>query len=519
MSTHPQRRGTTGRLSRARTERTLVPSLVAVAAVVAIISSLGAPLIPSIATANHVALSTAEWILTIALLTGALATPVMGRLADGPRQRAVILVALSVVLAGSVLAAVSTTFQQLVIGRGMQGVGLGLLPVTMAVARSHLPVRSATRAIATLSVTGAIGVGLGYPITSVIAERSGYQASFWFGAAMVFAAMAIVVVFVPRPPATPSRRFDLLGAVALSVFVVGFVVVLSEGDAWGWSSTKVLATLVACALLLAGWILHERRVESPLVDLGQVRIRSVLMADVAGFLISLSMYLFLPVIVEFVQIPTTSGYGFGVSILVSGLLLVPLSVGTFAASRCLGAFTRRFGIRPMIPFGSLLFAAASLFFALAHKELWQAFVSVGVAGLGVGFTFAAMPGFIVRAVPRDETGSATGFYQLLRSLGLSVGSALAAAVLAAFTHPGRLLPTVGGFQVALLIASALCLLTAALSYVLSGTTTADRGRRDLARDGDIEELMEESAELGGSALSFGEGTSSDERGDAEVRAP
>ena len=125
MSTHPQRRGTTGRLSRARTERTLVPSLVAVAAVVAIISSLGAPLIPSIATANHVALSTAEWILTIALLTGALATPVMGRLADGPRQRAVILVALSVVLAGSVLAAVSTTFQQLVIGRGMQGVVQG----------------------------------------------------------------------------------------------------------------------------------------------------------------------------------------------------------------------------------------------------------------------------------------------------------------------------------------------------------------------------------------------------------
>ena len=122
-----------------------------------VVSSLGAPLIPTLARADGVSLSTGEWILTITLMTGALATPVMGRLADGPRQRTVILIALSAVIVGCVLSAVSSGFTVLIIGRALQGVGLGLLPVAMAIARRNLPPEQARRTIATLSVTTAIG--------------------------------------------------------------------------------------------------------------------------------------------------------------------------------------------------------------------------------------------------------------------------------------------------------------------------------------------------------------------------
>ena len=102
-------------------ERALVPTLILVGLVVAVMSSLGAPLIPSIATASHVSLSAGEWLLTITLLTGALATPIMGRLADGPHQRRVIVSALSVVLAARVLAAVTSNFSVLVVARGAAG--------------------------------------------------------------------------------------------------------------------------------------------------------------------------------------------------------------------------------------------------------------------------------------------------------------------------------------------------------------------------------------------------------------
>src|SRR3954451_22818896 len=117
-----------------RRSHLLQPTLILVGLIVAVMSSLGAPLIPSIAADSHVSLSTADWLLTITLLTGALVTPVMGKLSDGPRQKRVVTVSLAVVLAGSVLAACTSTFALLVVARAMQGVGLGLLPVTMAIA-------------------------------------------------------------------------------------------------------------------------------------------------------------------------------------------------------------------------------------------------------------------------------------------------------------------------------------------------------------------------------------------------
>ena len=203
-------------------------------------TSLGAPLIPSIAQSDHVSLSAGEWVLTAALLTGALATPAMGRLADGPAKRRVIVVALAVVVAGCVLSALSTSFPLLVVGRGLQGVGLGLLPVTMAMARSQFSPQKTARAVATLSVSAAVGAGLGYPITSLIAQFYDYRAAFWFGAITVASALVLVVLVLPVHSDGRTRRFDYLGMTTLGTAVVGVSVVLSEGGDWGWTSFRTL---------------------------------------------------------------------------------------------------------------------------------------------------------------------------------------------------------------------------------------------------------------------------------------
>lgn len=477
-------------------QRGVLPTLVTVAALVAVVSSLGAPLIPSIARSDKVSLSAAQWLLTAALMTGALATPAMGRLADGPRKRRVVEFALAVVLVGCVLSALSTSFTALVLGRGLQGVGLGLLPVTMAIARSQFAPARAGRAIATLSVSAAVGAGLGYPVTALVAQIFGFRGAFWFGAITVALTLVLVVVVLPARSQGHSRRFDHLGMATLGVAVVGVSVVLSEAGEWGWTSLPCLGLVVLSVAFVGLWVGHELKIADPLVDVRQVRNRSVLTADVSGFLIAAAMYLFLPIIVEFVQIPTASGYGFGASILVSGLVFVPLSVGSFVASRFLVAYDRRFGIRSMIPFGSLVFAAAPLFFALEHRTLWEAFVTAGIAGVGIGFTFAAMPGFIVRVVPSGETGSAMGFYQVLRSIGLSLGSALAAALLTAHTPAGRTFPSFLGFRITLVVAAALCAMTALLSYLLPGR--AD-GKIPPPSE-EVERLMEDDAQIEGVGL-------------------
>jgi MFS family permease len=214
---------------------------------------------------------------------------------------------------------------------------------------------------------------------------------------------------------------------------------------------------------------------------------------VSGFLINASLYLLVIMIVEFVQIPRSAGYGFGASLVVSGLILVPLSVCSFLASRFLVVYEQRFGRRTMIPLGSVVFAVAALFFAFDHSALWQAFLTIAVSGIGIGFTTAAMPGFIVRAVPPSETGSAMGLYQVMRSIGSSVGSALSAAVLLAHTQHGQALPDVDGFKVTLIIAAALCLITAVVSFALPGRTPSSRDALTIDEERNLEVLMKDEA--------------------------
>jgi MFS family permease len=479
-------------------KRALVPTLILVGLVVAVMSSLGAPLIPSISAASHVSLSAGEWLLTITLLTGALATPIMGRLADGPHQKRVILAALIIVLVGLVMAATSSSFPVLVAARGLQGVGVGLMPVTMAVARRQLAPAKAASTIAILSVTAAVGVGLGYPITGLLAEISDYHASFWFGAGVVVAGLVLSIIVLPSSSTEiQSRPFDTVGAGLLCASLAIFIVVLSEAETWGWASALVLGLLAASVALAAGWARYELHRRDPLVDLRQARHRMVLTADIAGLIISLTMYLFLPIVVEFVQVPSSFGFGFGSSVLVAGCVLVPLSIGTLAASRLAPGFERRYGRRIMIPLGSVLFALSESLFALEHSALWEAFLVMGIAGIGIGFTFAAMPGFIVKAVAAKDTGSAMGFYQVLRSVGLAIGSAISGVILARYTHPHQGFPSVGGFRAALLLGGALCLVTAVLTYVLPG-----RSANAEAAPARADELlaMEENAEIAGAGL-------------------
>jgi len=478
----------------------MVPVLVFVSLLLSIVSSLGAPLIPAIAIANHVSLSTAQWVLTACLMTGAVATPIMGRLADGARQRDVITVTLTIVALGCALSALSTNFLELVIGRGMQGVGLGLLPVNMAIARRHLDQSKASQAIATLSISTAVGMGLGYPLTAFITQVLGYRAAYWFGAIAVVATMIASITVLPSRSVSRPRRFDMIGAVSLGLAVVGTSVLLSEGGVWGWTSAISIGIALVSVALIATWIRHELVTVDPLVNLSYFQRRPIVTAYVAGFMMCVSLYLLIPVIVEFIQIPTHLGFGFGGTVLVSGLALMPLSAGTFIASRFLQVYELHFGIRSMIPLGALIMSGSALFFVFFHSSLWQPFVILGLAGAGVGFTFAAMPGFIIRAVEHHETGSATGMYQVLRNIGLSVGSALGAAILLAHTSPGHVYPSIRGFQESLLACALLGVLTAVVSFILPGRPSTGSIESRQREGSKIRTIMREEAELAGAGL-------------------
>ncbi|GAA0395364.1 MFS transporter [Streptomyces luteireticuli] len=462
-----------------RRQGLLAPSLVFFGMALAVISSLGAPLVPDIAAVYGVPLADAQWTLTVTLLAGAVATPVMGRLGDGPYRRAVTLGSMALVLAGGVLSALPLGFGWLVAGRPLQGVSAGLVPLAIATARDALPEARSRTTLALLSITTAAGVGLGYPLTGLIAQSAGIRAAFWFGAGISALSLLVAFAVLPSSARLPRRPLDVPGALLLGAAVTGLLLVLGEGGRWGWDSPRTLGLLGGALALLAWWAAHELRTAHPLVDLRLLRHRSVLTADLVILVAGVGMYLLMSMVTRFAQTPVTAGYGFGASVAVTGLILVPFSATSLAASRLVPVLVRRLPVRLVMAVGCAVSLLSMVGFALFQNGLWGLFLAMGLSGLGIGVTFSVMPSLIVEAVPAHETGSAISFNQLLRCVGYAVGSALSATVLQAHTAAGQVLPAVGGYRSGALLGCAVWAAAIVLSAALPGRRRANEEERTM----------------------------------------
>ncbi|WP_156753644.1 MFS transporter [Actinokineospora pegani] len=400
---------------RGGSERALLVVLVLVVVVVSLVSSLGAPLVPLIAATHGVSLSAAQWTLTVALLAGAVATPVLGRLGDGRLRRPVILGTLVAVVVGCLLGAMPLGYVGLLVGRALQGVGFGLMPLAMTVARGHLSPDRVRGAVALLSVTTIAGVGVGYPISGALSLWGGVPASYWFGFGLGLAVLAAAYWVLPTAEVPRRGRLDVVGAVLVGVALTSVLLAVGEG----------LWVLGAVGAVVFGvFVVFELRAARPLVELRLLRRRRVLVADLTGLVAGVGVYLLMSAATRVLQEPG----GLGASVLVASCAMVPFSVVSLLASRLSGLL--RVDQAVLLPVGCLLFAAAMVLFWSQRDAVWLIFVVLGVAGAGAGCTFAAMPGLIVDSVPTTEVGSAIGVNQVVRTIGYSGGSALSAALLA-----------------------------------------------------------------------------------------
>jgi MFS family permease len=468
-------------MTRDRRAGALGPVLVMTTLVASIISSLGAPLIPTVARDFHDSVSTAQWSLTVALLSGAVSAPVMGRLGDGPRRRATMLGGLAIVTLGGITAALAPGLDVLVVGRALQGIGLGIVPLAMATARDELATERVAPMIGLLSVSAAAGVGVGYPLSGQIADTAGLSGAFWFGAAVSGVALLCVAAVVPsgsrgRRPV----RLDWAGGVLLAAALISLLVAVAQGSAWGWTSAGIVGLLIAALVLFTVWTMQQLRTDAPLVQLRLLRHPAVLAGDVCAMVLGVAMYMNLSALTEFVQLSRSGGFGDSASVVVAGLTLVPLSAFMLLSSRALPRLVSYLGVRALLALGSLVVAISSMFFALCHNSLWEAFLTMGALGVGLGTTYAAIPGLIVQAVPQRETGSAMGFYQVVRYVGFSLGSALAASILASHNSSSTGEPTQSGYTTVFWVAGVICVAAAFLAWVLPahGQTVSHTQRID-----------------------------------------
>jgi MFS family permease len=440
--------------------RLLIPTLVLLTTVTGVVSSLGAPLVPTIAAELGVSLGAAQWTLTASMLAGAVATPLMGRFAVGARRRPVVLGGLLLVVAGTVLAAVAPAVARfsddlalglLIAGRVGQGMALGLAPLAMAVAREILPGERIGPVMAALSVGTVAGAGLGYPLTALVAQAGGVSAAFWFGTVLTTATLLLTWRELPSAAPVSPPRVRISEALMLSVATLALLLGISQTTTWGWTDARTAALFVVGGSALSFWLWLTLRHPDPLVDLRLAFGGAAAAPNITGLLAGTGMYMGLTLLMVLVQVDTPTGWGLDQPVAIAGLMLVPYSLMSVLGSRVSLWVGRRVDPGRVLPVGCFIYLLSTVQLGLAHDHVWQALLSMALAGVGSGMTFATLPVLLVRAVPAAETSSALAFNQVLRYIGFSVGSAVGITVLSLVSGP---IPDEHGFTTAMAVNAA-----------------------------------------------------------------
>jgi MFS family permease len=374
---------------------------------------------------------------------------------------------------------VSTSLGVMVVGRVIQGAGGGIFPLAFGIVRDEFPRERVAGSIGLLSSILGVGGGIGIVLGGLIIEHLNYHWLFWLPLVITVIAAVCTWRFIPESPVRVPGRVNWLAAALMSAGFICVLIAISKATTWGWGSPKTLGLLAIGLATCAAWVMVEVRSKEPLIDMTMMRIRGVWTTNLVAFLLGAGMYASFLVFPQFAELPTSTGFGFGASVVTAGLYLLPAALlmsvlGTFA-----GRVARRFGSKAAVIVGSAITAVAFGWLAVAHAHPYDMLISAALLGIGIGLAFSALGNLIVQAVPPEQTGVATGMNTVMRTLGGALGGQIVATFLANNTLNGQ--PTVTGFTASFTLEAAF-LAVAVLAGLLIPTTPRERPALSLDRE-------------------------------------
>ncbi|MEU8004171.1 MFS transporter [Catellatospora sp. NPDC049111] len=437
-----------------RSGATLTFVLLALAAVsLSLLQSLVSPVLPVIQHDLDTTQSAMSWTLIAWLLSAAVSTPILGRLGDMIGKQHSLVVVLSAIVVGNVVAALAPNIGVLVAGRVIQGLGGAVFPLSFGIIRDEFAPRRVPSAIGALSGVIAVGSGLGTVLAGPITETLGWRWLFWIPAAVVAATAVLCKLFIPESPIRTGGRINLLSATLLTTWLVALLLPVSLGRTWGWDSPATIALFALAVLSFTLWAIAETRSTNPLIDMRMMRQPLMLTANTVGLLFGASMlaaFTFLP---QFLETPSTAGYGFGASVTAAGLLILPMLVTMAIGGLISGPIHHVVGFKAQVATGSALIAAACAGFGLLNTAPWQLATGGAVFGLGLGIAYAAITSLIVQGANPAQTGIATGMNTNIRTIGGSIGIAVVTAIVTSDLQPSGL-PAKSGYTTGFLLVAA-----------------------------------------------------------------
>ncbi|MCW2879945.1 MAG: hypothetical protein JWQ95_4045, partial [Sphaerisporangium sp.] len=246
-------------------------------------------------------------------------------------------------------------------------------------------------------------------IGGLLADHLSWRYLFVLGALLATISLLMVLRWVPASRHTATGGLDLPGAALLGLSLVAVLLALTQGPSWGWTSARVLGLFALGVLLFAALLAVERRKRDALIDVSELTDRPMMVTHAAALLFGAGSYFFylaMPLFAQ--QKPGPGGVGFGASVTVAGLLMLPGMLAIIPAGMAVGRIATALGPRWPLAGGFLLFTVGSVLLALVHAAKWEHLVFYAVVGAGSGLIMGALPKLIADIVPLTRTGTANG---------------------------------------------------------------------------------------------------------------
>lgn len=384
--------------------------------------------LPRIASDLH-GLSKYSWVATSYLLTSAVATPLYGKIGDMFGRKRILQSAIIIFLIGSVLCGLANTMNELIIFRGIQGIGAGgLMTLALATVADVVPPRQRGRyqgyfgaVFATSSVVGPLLGGL-------FTDHLDWRWVFFINVPVGLAALVAIAYRLHLPVHRSPHRIDYGGAALLAASVVSLLLATVWGGVdYPWASWQIVSLFVVSTLAAVAFVFRERAAAEPIIPLSLFHNSIFRVSSLLSFLVGVVMFgalIFLP---EYQQIVR------GDSATKSGLMLLPLVGGLMVASLTSGRLISKFGRYRVFPIVGTTLITIS-FFLFSHisvetNRVWLA-IWMAILGLGIGQVMPVLTLAVQNAVDRRNLGAATSTVTFFRSIGSSLGAAIFGAILA-----------------------------------------------------------------------------------------
>jgi EmrB/QacA subfamily drug resistance transporter len=433
--------------------------------VFALLQSMVAPLLPVLQHDLGTTQNTVTWVLTAYLLSASVATPILGRFGDKYGKENMLLVTLCALGLGCLLAVFATSIAMMIAARAIQGIGGAIMPLSFGIVRDEFPRDRVAGVIGMLAALLGVGVAIGVVIAGPLDGALGYRWVFGLAGIVVAIAFVLTFAFIPESPVRTAGRIGVLPAVLLSAWLVSLLLGFSQVNNWGWTSWQVLTLLIGGVGLAVAWVFAELASQHPLIDMRMMALPAVWTTNSVAFLVGAGLYTMSVFLPEYMQTPTSTGYGLGATVTESGLLMVPQAVGIFISASLSGPLITRFGGKRAMVGACALACVGFVWLALAHDGAIELVFGTALMSLGFGLAYAGMTTIVVEAVPAHQTGAASGMNANIRTVGGAIGAAVVSTVVTADLQPSGF-PEESGYTQSFVLLAACMVAAAALAMLI-----------------------------------------------------